>query len=114
VAAELQAVVGDDVEVVLRAASAAIESPVEGRLIDVLQAAISAEDAQGTVVPFQMPASTDNKALAQLGIHGYGFTPLLLPDRFDAFGQFHAADEHVPVESLRFGARVMLRVIRSA
>lgn len=114
IAAELRAIVGNGIEVVERGSIPAIESPMEGELIELLQAAISGEDADGIIVPFQMPANTDNKSLALLGTRGHGFTPLRLPNDFDAFGQFHAADEHVPVESLRFGARVLWRVLRGS
>ncbi|KAB1659697.1 M20/M25/M40 family metallo-hydrolase [Pseudoclavibacter chungangensis] len=114
IAAELRAIVGNGIEVVERGSIPAIESPMEGELIELLQAAITGEDADGIIVPFQMPANTDNKALALLGIRGHGFTPLRLPNDFDAFGQFHAADEHVPVESLRFGGRVLWRVLRGS
>jgi acetylornithine deacetylase/succinyl-diaminopimelate desuccinylase-like protein len=65
-------------------------------------------------VPFLLPASTDNKHLARLDIHGYGFVPMRVPDGFDVFGEFHAADERIPVESLHFCARVMERILRAA
>lgn len=112
--AELQAVVGDDVEVVLRGATPAIESPVDGPLVEVLRAAVAAEDPDGLVVPFQLSASTDHKHLARLGIRGYGFTPLRVTDELDVFDQFHAADEHVPVDALRFCAVVTERILREA
>jgi acetylornithine deacetylase/succinyl-diaminopimelate desuccinylase-like protein len=65
-------------------------------------------------VPFLLPASTDNKHLARLGIRGYGFVPLRVPADFDVFGQFHAADECVPVSALAFGTRVTARILREA
>ncbi|MDU0366665.1 M20/M25/M40 family metallo-hydrolase [Microbacterium sp. KSW4-17] len=114
VRAELAAVVGDDVEVTWARDIAAIESPVDAPLVGVLQRAISAEDADGVVVPYLLPASTDNKHLSRLGIRGYGFVPLRVPADFDVFGQFHAADERVPVEALAFGTRVTARILREA
>jgi acetylornithine deacetylase/succinyl-diaminopimelate desuccinylase-like protein len=65
-------------------------------------------------VPYLLPASTDNKHFARLGVHGYGFVPLRVPDDFDVYGQFHSADECVPVESLYFSARVTARILASA
>jgi acetylornithine deacetylase/succinyl-diaminopimelate desuccinylase-like protein len=50
---------------------------------------------------------TDNKSLSRLGITGYGFAPLQLPDELDFTGMFHGVDERVPTESLKFGARVL-------
>ncbi|WP_295780654.1 M20/M25/M40 family metallo-hydrolase [uncultured Microbacterium sp.] len=114
VRAELAAVVGDDVEVTWARDIEAIESPVDAPLVDVLQRAIGAEDPEGVVVPYLLPASTDNKHLSRLGIRGYGFVPLRVPADFDVFGQFHAADERVPVEALAFGTRVTARILREA
>jgi acetylornithine deacetylase/succinyl-diaminopimelate desuccinylase-like protein len=111
---EIEALVGPDVEVTWARAVPAIEAPVDAPIIGVLQDAITAEDPDGTVVPYLLPASTDNKHLAELGIHGYGFVPLRVPADFDVFGQFHAADEGVPVEALLFGARVTARILREA
>ncbi|MEV8240077.1 M20/M25/M40 family metallo-hydrolase [Microbacterium testaceum] len=112
--AEIEALVGPDVEVSWARAVPAIEAPVDAPIIGVLQDAITAEDPDGTVVPYLLPASTDNKHLAELGIRGYGFVPLRVPADFDVFGQFHAADEGVPVEALLFGARVTARILREA
>ena len=66
------------------------------------------------MVPYLLPASTDNKHLARLGIAGYGFVPLRVPDDFDVFAQFHTADEHIPVDALYFSARVTRRLLRDA
>lgn len=114
VRAELATVVGDDIEVTWARDIAAIEAPVDAALVEVLQRAITAEDADGVVVPYLLPASTDNKHLSRLGIRGYGFVPLRVPADFDVFGQFHAADERVPVEALAFGTRVTARILREA
>jgi acetylornithine deacetylase/succinyl-diaminopimelate desuccinylase-like protein len=114
VRAELAEVVGDDIEVTWARDIEAIESPVDAPLVDVLQRAIGAEDPEGVVVPYLLPASTDNKHLSRLGIRGYGFVPLRVPADFDVFGQFHAADERVPVEALHFGTRVTARILREA
>lgn len=111
---ELAAVVGDDIEIAWSRYIPAIEAPAEGRLMDVLQHAVTAEDPDGTVVPYLLTASTDNKHLSRLGIRGYGFVPLRVPADFDVFGQFHTADERVPVEALFFGTRVTARILRDA
>lgn len=111
---QLAAVVGDDIEVTWARDIPAIEAPADGRLVGVLQDAVTAEDPDGTVVPYLLPASTDNKHLARLGIRGYGFVPLRVPADFDVFGQFHAADERVPVDALAFGTRVTARILREA
>lgn len=111
---QLATVVGHGVEIEWHGLISPSESPLSTPLLDVLQRAITAEDADGTVVPFLLPASTDNKHLAQLGINGYGFVPLRVPDDFDVFAEFHSTDEHIPVESLHFCTRVMTRILREA
>ncbi|MEZ3161757.1 M20/M25/M40 family metallo-hydrolase [Microbacterium sp. BWT-B31] len=112
--AELRALVDDDIDIRWGRWWSATEAPVDSPLLAVLQRAIDAEDPGSLVVPYLLPASTDNKHFARLGIAGYGFVPLRVPDGFDVFGQFHAADERVPVESLRFCARTTARILRDA
>lgn len=111
---ELARIVGDDIDIAWGRPVPAIESPLDTPLLDVLQEAITAEDPGGLVVPYLLPASTDNKHLAQLGIRGYGFVPLRVPADFDVFGEFHAADERIPVESLYFSVRVTDQILRNA
>jgi len=111
---ELRAVVGADVEVEVGRWIPPIASPVDAPIVGAMQRAIEADDPEGLVVPYLLPASTDNKHLARLGIAGYGFVPLRVPDEFDVFGQFHTADEHIPVDALAFSARVTERLLRLA
>jgi acetylornithine deacetylase/succinyl-diaminopimelate desuccinylase-like protein len=61
-----------------------------------------------------MSGGTDNKALADLGIIGYGFSPLKLPEDFNFMAMFHGVDERVPVEGLVFGARVFKEFLENA
>lgn len=110
---EVERLVGDGVSVEWKSMPP-IAAPADGRLVDTLRAAVAAEDPDGTVVPYLLPASTDNKNLSRLGIAGYGFTPLRVPDGFDVFGMFHAVDERVPLSALRFGARVTARILATA
>ncbi|WP_375385499.1 M20/M25/M40 family metallo-hydrolase [uncultured Microbacterium sp.] len=112
--AELIEIVGEDIEIEWGREIRAIESPPDAPLLDVLQAAISREDPDGIVVPYLLPASTDNKHLARIGIRGYGFVPLRVPAEFDVFGEFHAADERIPVQALAFCTRVTETILREA
>ncbi|AWH95783.1 M20/M25/M40 family metallo-hydrolase [Dietzia psychralcaliphila] len=91
-----------------------IAAPADDPLVSVIREAVRESDPDALVVPYLLPASTDNKHLAPLGIHGYGFVPLRVPDEFDVFGHFHAVDERVPVDALHFGADVLARVLGSA
>jgi acetylornithine deacetylase/succinyl-diaminopimelate desuccinylase-like protein len=110
---EVKRLVGDGVSVEWQSMPP-IAAPADAPLVDTLRAAVAAEDPDGVVVPYLLPASTDNKSLSRLGIAGYGFAPLRVPDDFDVFGLFHAVDERVPLSALRFGARVTERILRTA
>lgn len=99
--------VGPHVSVETIARDIALEVPFEGDLVDAMCAAIVKEDSQAIPVPYLMSGGTDNKALAKLGIIGYGFSPLKLPEDFDFVAMFHGVDERVPLEGLTFGARVL-------
>jgi acetylornithine deacetylase/succinyl-diaminopimelate desuccinylase-like protein len=111
---EVERIVGEYVDVEWAQLNAPVVAPVDGPLVETVRAAVAHDDPDGVVVPYLLPASTDNKSFSRLGIAGYGFTPLRVPDGFDAFGQFHAVDERVPLTALRFGARVMRRILRTA
>lgn len=111
---ELSALVGDEVEISWGRENPAIESPADAPLVGILQDAVSAEDPGSVVVPYLLPASTDNKHLALLGIRGYGFVPLRVAPDEDVFAQFHAADERISVDALHFCTRVTERILRTA
>ena len=64
-------------------------------------------------VPFTMSGGTDAKSFERLGMRCFGFSPLRLPPELDFASLFHGIDERVPVESLRFGIRVLDRFLRS-
>ena len=59
------------------------------------------------MVPYFLSGGTDNKALATLGIEGYGFAPLRLPEGIDFPAMFHGVDERVPLDALVFGRQVL-------
>jgi acetylornithine deacetylase/succinyl-diaminopimelate desuccinylase-like protein len=91
----------------------ALEVPFTGDLVDAMVAALHAEDPGAAVLPYALSAGTDNKSLSRLGIVGYGFAPLCLPSSLDFPAMFHGVDERVPVDALRFGVRVLDRLLAS-
>jgi acetylornithine deacetylase/succinyl-diaminopimelate desuccinylase-like protein len=91
----------------------ALEVPFSGGLVDAMVGALVAEDPGAVVLPYMLSAGTDNKSLSRLGIAGYGFAPLRLPAELDFAGMFHGVDERVPVDALRFGVRVLDRLLRT-
>lgn len=91
-----------------------LEAPVRGTLVDAMTAALRTQDPEAVVLPYLLSAGTDNKSLARLGIHGYGFAPLRLPADLDFTAMFHGVDERVPVDALHFGVRVLDALLREA
>ncbi|MBD0292399.1 MAG: M20/M25/M40 family metallo-hydrolase [Jiangellaceae bacterium] len=88
-----------------------LETPFAGELVDAMSAALRAEDPFAQPVPYCMSGGTDAKAFSLLGIRCFGFSPLRLPPDLDFAGMFHGVDERVPVDGLRFGARVLDRFL---
>ncbi len=89
----------------------AVETTFDGALVDAMVAALQAEDPGARAVPYCLSGGTDNKSFSLLGIRGFGFAPLRLPADLDFSGMFHGVDERVPVDSLRFGTRVLDRFL---
>jgi acetylornithine deacetylase/succinyl-diaminopimelate desuccinylase-like protein len=92
----------------------ALETTFDGPLVDSMVAALQAEDPGSRAVPYCLSGGTDNKSFSLLGIRGFGFAPLRLPAELDFSGMFHGIDERVPVDSLRFGVRVLDRFLATS
>ncbi|MBB5832646.1 M20/M25/M40 family metallo-hydrolase [Brachybacterium aquaticum] len=107
----LRELIGPDVELIVDNLGIDADAPREGDLYDAMSRALQAEDPGSEVLPYCLSAGTDNKPLSTLGIAGYGFTPLQLPADLDFAPLFHGIDERVPVDAVRFGARVLLRLL---
>jgi len=104
---------GDDIEIEFVARDIALEVEFSGKLVEAMVAAIATEDPEGIPVPYLMSGGTDNKALSEIGISGFGFTPLKLPKDLDFFALYHGVDERIPIEGLTFGARVMFEFLEN-
>ncbi len=109
---ELAAVLGPEVEWEWDSLPA-VETGFDGRLVDSMRAAILAEDPGGRLLPYLLPAATDAKSFQRLDIRHFGFAPLRLPADLDFPALFHGVDERVPLSGLRFGTRVLERVLRT-
>ena len=104
---------GDEIEIEILTRDIALEVEFAGPLVKAMCDAISGEDSAGIPVPYLMSGGTDNKALHDLGIIGYGFSPLKLPKDLDFFALFHGVDERVPIEGLKFGVRVLYEFLEN-
>ncbi len=109
--ATLDKVLGPRVRREVLVSDIALETEFAGDLVDAMVAALRAEDSGALPVPYCLSGGTDAKAFSLLGIRGFGFSPLRLPPGIDFAGMFHGVDERVPVEGLRFGARVLDRFL---
>ncbi len=109
----VRAIIGPDIQIETVSHDIALEVDFDSPLVGAMKAAILAHDPEGIPVPYLMSGGTDNKALSEIGIVGYGFSPLQLPADLDFMSLFHGVDERVPIEGLRFGVRVLQDFLES-
>jgi len=107
-------IVGPDITIETITHDIALEVDFEGNLVDAMTNAILAFDPEGIPVPYLMSGGTDNKALSELGIVGYGFSPLKLPPDLDFMALFHGVDERVPIDGIHFGVDVLENFLRNS
>jgi acetylornithine deacetylase/succinyl-diaminopimelate desuccinylase-like protein len=105
--AELDGLLGPEVQREFVNHDIAVETTLEGKLAEAMTAALLDQDPEGRVVPYCLSGGTDAKSFSRLGIRCFGFAPLRLPADLDFAGMFHGVDERVPVDALRFGVRVL-------
>lgn len=111
VLAEVQRIIGDDITIEIVQQAIGLEVPFEGALVEAMVGSLQRHDPGVPVVPYLMGGGTDNKALAALGIAGFGFAPLRLPADLDFTGMFHGVDERVPLAALEFGEDVLVDLL---
>jgi acetylornithine deacetylase/succinyl-diaminopimelate desuccinylase-like protein len=109
----LDALTGDHVDWAYLHREVPLEAPVDGPTYAAMAAALRSEDTDARVVPVCLAGGTDAKQFSRLGITGYGFAPLRLPEGFDYSSVFHGVDERVPVDGLVFGLRVLDRFLET-
>lgn len=110
----IRSIIGADIEIETISRDIALEVDFEGDLVDAMCNAIIKFDPEGIPVPYLMSGGTDNKALSELGIVGYGFSPLRLPADLDFMSLFHGVDERVPISGLHFGVNVLKDFMENA
>jgi acetylornithine deacetylase/succinyl-diaminopimelate desuccinylase-like protein len=103
----IKEIIGPDISVETISRDIALEIDFEGDLVEAMCNAITTFDPEGIPVPYLMSGGTDNKALSELGIVGYGFSPLQLSPDLDFMALFHGVDERVPISGLEFGVKVL-------
>ncbi len=103
----IRKIIGADIIIETITRDKALEVDFTGDLVEAMCNALLKRDPEGIPVPYMMSGGTDNKALADLGIIGYGFSPLKLGPELDFAALFHGVDERVPVDALIFGVNVL-------
>jgi acetylornithine deacetylase/succinyl-diaminopimelate desuccinylase-like protein len=105
--AELREIIGDEIDIQIVHRDVGLETSTSGPLVDAVKRCIELHDPGAPVFPYLLSGGTDNKSLSRLGIAGYGFAPLRLPEGLDFPGMFHGVDERVPLDALSFGRAVL-------
>ncbi|WNM26081.1 M20/M25/M40 family metallo-hydrolase [Demequina capsici] len=108
---ELEQLAGSHVKIEQYIEQPAVEAPFDTPVVHKMIAALRTADPEAIALPYMMMGGTDNKHLARIGINGYGFAPLMLPDGLDFSSLFHAIDERIPISSLRVGADVVVEFL---
>jgi acetylornithine deacetylase/succinyl-diaminopimelate desuccinylase-like protein len=103
----IRRIIGPDISIETITRDIALEVDFSGELVESMCKAITNHDPEGIPVPYTMSGGTDNKALSELGIKGFGFSPLLLPADLDFMALFHGVDERVPITGIEFGVKVL-------
>jgi acetylornithine deacetylase/succinyl-diaminopimelate desuccinylase-like protein len=101
-----------DIDLII--ASEAIVQPYEDPtgLYPILEAVVREHDPEGTPVPAMAPFGTDAKHLQELGVSVFGFSPLRQPPEETYLDRYHAVDERVSIEGLRWGLPVLYDAVR--
>ncbi|MEU8568535.1 M20/M25/M40 family metallo-hydrolase [Streptomyces pathocidini] len=105
--ATLDRLTGPDVDWEFHHREIPLQAPVDSPTYRAMREAVERFDPGARSVPYCMAGGTDAKQFSRLGITGYGFSPLKLPEGFDYGALFHGVDERVPVDALHFGVRVL-------
>lgn len=109
--AELREVVGDEVELEMTYFDEG-RAQADLNLYDMLAEILREDDPEGVPIPYMMPAVTDGRFFARLGIQTYGFLPVRLPEDFSFMSTIHAANERIPVASVDAGAQAVYKALQ--
>ena len=107
---ELRELLGDEVEIEMfhhDPGPPAANTALFETLADILRQA----DPDGVAIPLVLPAVTDARHFARLGIQTYGFLPMQLPPEFNFSATIHAADERIPAAALDFGTAAIFQLL---
>ncbi len=108
---EVKALIGSTVEIEVLQYDPYPAQPDMG-MFDRLKNILLKADPTGIPLPLVLPAVTDGRFFARLGIQTYGFLPMTLPEKFNFSATIHAGDERIPVDALAFGTNAIFEAIQ--
>lgn len=106
-AAEVQRLVGPNVEVELTSRGRGLEAEPDSPFFRTICETMAELDPGARVVPYLVPGGTDAKCLP--GIKVYGFMPMR--DHPEEFDLAHAHDERISVSTLEFATRALFEIV---
>jgi acetylornithine deacetylase/succinyl-diaminopimelate desuccinylase-like protein len=109
---ELAEVLGVECEITFSTQRSGFSAEPDLGLFDLLASAIRGMDSELIPIPYMIPAITDARWFAQLGISCYGFTPMPLPAGFAFEETVHGSNERIPVSALGPGSDAYLEVFQ--
>lgn len=109
--AELQAVIGNEAELEVVYFDPG-QAEADLGLYETLARILRESDPAGVPIPYMMPAVTDGRFFARLGIQTYGFLPVQLPEDFTFMSTIHAANERIPVAAMHSGTEAVYKVLQ--
>ena len=80
-----------------------MEQPADTPLYRLLGEVLRDHDPDGIPIPIMAPFATDAKHLARIGVPTYGFAPLRPGPDDHYLDLYHADDERVSLDALRWG-----------
>jgi len=109
--AELREIIGDEVKLEVVWHEPGPSEPNMG-LFNTLSGILREIDPEGVPLPLLLSGVTDARFFSQLGVQTYGFLPMNLPSDFNFAQSIHAADERIPVDSVRFGSDAIYKLLQ--
>ncbi len=108
--AEVRSVIGPEPEIEILSVGPRLKPAERGQVYGLLKDILCELDPEAVPVPLLMTGATDQRHFARLGVQGYGYLPLRLPE---SYGQetVHAANERVPAGALDFGTDALSRLL---
>ncbi|MCA9646364.1 MAG: M20/M25/M40 family metallo-hydrolase [Polyangiaceae bacterium] len=108
---EVQAVVGDDLELEVLNQHEGTRFDSNTPLYDAICNSLKRHDSAAVPVPYMIPGFTDSFAYARLGATCYGFSPVKLGPELNFTRMYHGHNERIPVDGYLWGQRVLYELV---